>query len=233
MATFRSIINTVLRTIGETQIDDAETEITDTYQKLVATFVNQVKEEVEDAHNWRDLQNEHTCSITANTSSGVIVDADPRSRVARAKAEDRYVPLVFDVTTASNPVPLIERPLTEILYRIATDYPGTATEPCFFAVQAPGDGTLKLLVYPKPTITRTITVQMYTPQTRLEDTDLDDVVLIPHRPIEMGAIWYALEERGEELGQSAFYTEERYRAAIDDAIARDDAEQGGTDLVVV
>jgi hypothetical protein len=57
--------------------------------------------------------------------------------------------------------------------------------------------------------------------------------MIPSRPLEIAAIWYALEERGEELGANAMFTEERFRKALDDAIARDDAEQGGNDLLVV
>jgi hypothetical protein len=233
MATFREIINTVLRTVSEDEIDGVVTTLTDSYQKLVATFVNQIKEEVETAHNWRDLLQVHTASITANTSSAVIVGANVSSRVARSHGSDTLVPLVFDVTTPTIPIPLIEMPLAEITYRIAMDIPGTSTEPIFFAIQAPGDGTMKILVYPKPTLARTISVSMFTPQARLGNGDLDVVVRIPQRPIEMGAIWYALEERGEEMGINALFTEERFRKALDDAIARDDAEQGGNDLIPV
>jgi hypothetical protein len=92
---------------------------------------------------------------------------------------------------------------------------------------------MQIKVYPKPTTTRSITLQMVTPQARLEDDDLAVVVKIPSRPIEMGAVWYALEERGEEMGTSALFTEERYRKALDDAIARDAEEQGGYELQVV
>jgi hypothetical protein len=101
------------------------------------------------------------------------------------------------------------------------------------ALVAGTDETLQVKVYPKPTTTRSLTLQMVTPQAWLEDDDLDDVVLIPARPIVMGVVWYALMERGEEMGTSALFTEERYRKALDDSIAADAEEQGGYEMQLV
>jgi hypothetical protein len=233
MATYRTILNRVLRTLREDEVDASETTLTDDYHKLVGTFVNQIKEEVEEAHMWRDLQQQHTATVLASTQSATIISATDRSRVVHAKSESGPVALVFDVTTATAPFPLQEVPLAELEYRIAQDSPGTATSPVMFAVLAGTDETLQIKVYPKPTVNRSITLQMVTPQARLADDDLDDVVLVPARPIEMGAIWYALEERGEELGTNALFTEERFRAALDNAVAADAEEQGGYELQVV
>jgi hypothetical protein len=143
MATFRTILNRVLRTLREDEVDASETELTDDYQKLVATFVNQIKEEVEDAHTWRDLQQTHTASIVANTQIATIVDATDRSRVVHMAGEDGPVPLVFDITTPTAPIPLWEVPLADLEYRIASDSPGTANEPCMFAVLAGTDETCR------------------------------------------------------------------------------------------
>jgi hypothetical protein len=230
MATLRTVLNRVLRTVSETEVDGATTTISDDYHKLVATFINHIKEEIEDAHNWRDLQQSHTATVTANTQAATIVNATDRSRLAYSRSEDGPVPLVFDVTTASNPLPLIEVPLADLEYMIATDYPGTGTQPSYFAILASTDETMQIKVYPKPTTTRTITLIMFTPQARLAEVDLDVAILIPARPLEMGAIWYALEERGEELGESSLFSEERWRKALDDAVARDAEAQGGYEL---
>lgn len=233
MATYRQIINRVLRTIAEEEVASSASSLTDSYHLLVATFVNQIKEEIEEAHTWRDLQTACTASITANTQIATITGATDRSRLIRMRSEDGLIPLVFDVTIPTSPIPLTEVPLADLEYRIAMDQPGTANEPCMFAIVAGTDETMQIKVYPKPTTTRSITLQMFVPQDRLADNALDTVVKIPSRPIEMGAIWYALEERGEEMGVNAIFTEERYRKAIDDAIARDAEEQGGYELTVV
>lgn len=102
-----------------------------------------------------------------------------------------------------------------------------------FAIANSGSDTLSLYIYPKPTANRNYTLTMFTPQARLSETALDTVIAIPARPLEMGAIWYALEERGEEMGTNALFSEERYRAALSDAIARDAEEQGVYELQVV
>lgn len=234
MATYRVILNRVLRAVGEDEIDSSETELTTDYHKLIGELVNQFKDEIEDSHQWRDLQQTHTASITGGTQIATVVNATDRSRLMRARSECGPVPVVFDVTTASNPIPLTEVPLAELEYRIASDYPGTASEPSVFALLAGTDETLQIKVYPKPTGNRSLTLQMYTPQAFLADAgDLDTVVKIPSRPLIMGAVWYALEERGEEMGTNAMFSEERYRKALDDAIARDAEEQGGYELQVV
>ena len=56
--------------------------------------------------------------------------------------------------------------------------------------------------------------------------DLDQVIKVPVRPIYVGAVWHAMEERGEELGTRGFFNEARFNEALSTAIARDSAEQG-------
>jgi hypothetical protein len=234
MTTMRTVLNNVLRVLREDEVDSGTTSLTIDYQKLVATFLNHIKEEVEDAHQWRDLQTPHTATVAALSNTGLITGANERSRLVRVNTEEGLLPVVFDVTDAANPFQLFERPLAQMRYWIAQDTnPGTTQYPGDFCVEGNANGTLDIVVYPKPTTQRTYSVLMITPQTRLADNDLDTVIKIPTRPIEMGTIWYALEERGEEMGQSALFTEERYRKAVDDAVARDADEQGGPELQIV
>jgi hypothetical protein len=233
MATFREILNTVLRGIREDEIESSETELTTDYHKLVALFVNHIKEEVEAAHNWRDIQEVFSATVTALASDAIVTNASKLARVARMQGDSGLIPLVFDVTDPTSPIPLKEYPLAEINYRQMTDIPGTAVEPYAFALRSVGNDTLVIRVYPKPTTQRTISLVLFSPQPRLADDDLDEEVKVPSRPIEVGGIWYALQERGEELGTNSMFTEERFRNALDDAIASDSAEQGDNNLIVV
>jgi hypothetical protein len=230
--TLRNILNRVLRTVSEEQIDDSETELTDTYHLLVATFVNQVKEEIEDAHNWRALQTTLTVSVTAGTSGALITNANERSRLVRVQDSTlgQFVPLVFDFTDTQEPFRMHELDLSTLTWK-QSENTQTVSEPGYFAIGTDDSGQPYLHIFPPPTVDRTYRLTMVVPQDELADDDLDVNIKIPSRPLIMNSVYYALAERGEELGVDNIYTEERARKALDDAISRDVEEQGGIDLV--
>jgi hypothetical protein len=233
MATVRSLINRICKLTGEDAIAAEATEIDDDYHILLLTCVNFIKEEVEDQCNWRALWHTETLSLVAASSASVTNTTD-RTRLVRIHdtRHDRLVPLVFDVTDSNSPIPLIEIPLSEMLYRQTTQ-PQTNTQPSHFAVDDTTASTLTLRFHPTPTGTRSIKVTACTPQAELDEEDVDTSIQVPSRAIQMGAIWWALEERGEELGQGGLFTEERYRNALAAEVSREIEEQGGLQLVVV
>lgn len=233
MATFRSVINEVLGVLSEDEIDPSATELTSDYHKLVAHFVNQIKEEIEDAHNWSVLWTDIQVSVLGETDTADITGANQRSRLVRVQQSNAFTDaaLVFDITVPANTRQLIEIDYSELMYRKRVNGETSIEAPVYFATKMGADGVPEIIVYPKPLNTRVLSVTMVVPQTRIAVTSLDTVILVPSRPLEMGSIWYALHERGEELGVNSLYTEERFRNALDAAIARDWAEQGGLDLV--
>lgn len=234
MATLRTILNRVLKTVGEEQVASSTAMLTDDYHILVAEFVNQFKEEIEDAHQWRVLRTVATATIGSGESSASLAGTNERSRLLR-EHDARYgrlLPLVFDVTDASNPQPLEEMDLAELLYRHELDTE-TSDRAQYFAVDANDDGTIHVHVYPAVNNARSIKAFMIIPQDYLDENDLDVNIKVPQRPLIQGTVWFALSERGEELGQNTMFTEERYRTALDDAISRDSGEQGDIELVPV
>ena len=76
---------------------------------------------------------------------------------------------------------------------------------------------------------------MTVPQARLEGAtgDIGTSISIPHMPVELGMTYFAMEERGEELGPNGLFTEKRYQTSLNNAIARDVAELGELNLVPV
>lgn len=233
MATYREVINEVLGVLSEDEIDDSATELTSDYHKLIGRFVNQIKEEIEDAHNWSVLWTDIQVSILGQTDSADLTGANQRSRLVRIQQSNAFneAALVFDITIPSQARQLTELDYSEILHRKRVHGDTSVEAPVYFATRMGSDGVPEIVVYPKPLNTRVLMVTMVVPQERIAPTELDTVILIPSRPLEMGSIWYALHERGEELGVNGLYTEERYRNALDAAVARDWAEQGGLDLV--
>lgn len=233
--TFKQLLNRALRMTGEDVIADATTEVTDTYQLKVAEVANEIKEEVEAAHNWRSLRQTVTVAFSASETSNTITEADERSRMVRifepARCEE--VPLAFDITDTNAPVPLKELDLADLLYRrkMATT---TTGDPWAFALDNTSGDVLKVQLYPTPADARTIELTLVIPQARLDagnSTDLATSIKVPVRPITLGLIRWILEDRGEELGINSQYSEEKEAQALRDSIALDAAEQGEYNLV--
>jgi len=233
--TVRQALNRVLTAIGESSIDVLATSVTGTLPLKLLEFLNQFKEEIEDANTWRALRTQVTVTVLANTNNVAIPNADERARVVRVPEPQAgmLLPLVFDVNNPQNPIALVEIPLAELLYRANTEGAGqTVQEPTYFAVDVQADAAI-LYVYPMPNVNRTVSLYMYIPQAVLAAADLDTAIKIPSLPLMKGVIWYALTDRGEEMGANSAFTEERYRTSVDDAISRDSAEQGTNDQLVV
>lgn len=227
MTTYRQALNRVLEKLGEDTVLDAVSTLTEDYHILVGSFLNDVKEEIEDAHNWRALRQFINVTITADTSSATITGANERSRVVRIFQAEAggSVPLVFDTTSASDVAPLTEIDLAELIYRDTVDPDGRG-DPVYFAVDNSSGDVLTLYVWPRPSSQRTIKVGLIVPQDILSTSDLATTIKIPIRPLLTGVTWYCLEERGEELGVNGLFSEARFRDALNSAIARDSAEQG-------
>jgi hypothetical protein len=233
--TYLQAINQVLEKIGEDQVPAAATSITEKYELLIGSMIQDIKEQIEDAHNWRALRQTISVTIAANAGSGVITGADERSRLVRIYQQNNPgpIPLVFDATDATNPDPLVEIDLAELIYRDTVD-PNVRQDPSYFALDNSEGDVLNLFVWPRPSSQRTIQVTLIIPQTRILPSELTTEFKIPIRPLIVGATWYALEERGEELGTSGLFNEKRFQESLDSAIARDDAEQGNvSELVTV
>ena len=233
-----TMLNRVLRVLGEDEIVTTATELTDDYHKLVSTFANQIKEEIEDAHNWRALRQEYNVTVPINATSTAITSPsapNERSRLIREQNAHHgaLLPLVFDQTDSENPYRLTEWDISMMVRRVELETDTNYDDISFFSVDNAADETVNLLTYPPCKEQRTIDLHMVTPQAYFADNAITTNILIPVRPLIMGTIWYALEERGEELGINGIYTEKRYQDALDSAIGRDDAEQGDIQLVPV
>lgn len=233
--TFRQLLNRALRITGEDEISSATSSVSDTQHLLVAEIANEIKEEVEAAHNWRALRQTVTVAFAASETSNTITEANEKSRVVRIQdpLRCREVPLAFDITDTSSPVHLMELDLADLLYRRRMDT-SSGNDPCYFALDNSSGDVLKVHLYPTPADARTIELTLIIPQDRLDaadSTDLDTTIKVPVRPITLGLVRYILEERGEELGINSQYSEEKEFRALQDAVSLDAAESGDYNLV--
>lgn len=245
-ATFRQIVNNVLINIGETTIPAINTTITDTYQLQVANFVNHIKEEVENSNTWTSLWTPYNVAYTGGNVTQQIIDnvtsAKPNSGCRVVRRMDPHmqkeVALCFDLTSFATPFPLNEYPLADIIYYNTVLAQAPVAYSPYFAVQDTGNDIVNLYVAPAANQARTIQITLCNPQLRVDPTvagaagGLDTVILTPNFPIELGSSWYALQERGENLGTNAAFSEERYREALDDAIGLDNGRKGDIMMVL-
>lgn len=231
--TYRQLLNNVLIALREDQISSGTSELTDDYHLLLGLFLNQIKEICEDQHNWRALRESEDLTF-ASVNSATFSNANERSRILRHQdeiaGEERA--LVFDITDSNNPYRLKELDMAELLRRRELDT-SNGGDPVYFAMDNASAGVMKMQIYPTPTDTRTVRAYTINPQEALAADDLDVNIQIPSRPIEAGVIWYALEERGEELGVNGLFNQEVFDRILGAAIARDAAEQGEYQLVPV
>lgn len=232
MATLRTVLNNVLKLLREDTIGSGVSELTDPYHLMLLVFFNHIKEIVESQHNWRSMVRTATATIGAGGNFYALTSYNERARVMRVQ-EPHYgeeLALCFDITDSGNPYRLKEMDYAELLRRISLDT-SNGNDPAFFAMGASTDGTPNIYVWPTPTDIRTIQVKLYAPLDDFSETDLDVSLRVPGKVMEAGVAWYALEERGEELGTSGLFNQAMFEQILGAAVARDSAEQGGYNLV--
>jgi hypothetical protein len=108
----------------------------------------------------------------------------------------------------------------------------TNSEPSHFSLrQSPDRAGLEMLIYPAASETRHIRMGFWTPEGEI-DTDADDsrTLLVPHRPLILGTIMLALNERGEELGEPGNIAERRFYDALSASIELDMNRRGRADV---
>lgn len=234
--TFQELINRVLIAVGQGD-DQVNGVSTDTYHLKIAQFVNDILQEVEGAAPWRSLHTRINVTISAGGVSGTVPGANERSTVVRINNPDtgQEVPLVFDITDESNQAPLSEIDTAELKYldQINNNELGQTGIPQYFALDAGATG-LTLYVFPRADVERTIQLDLVVPQSPLDASDTDDLataIKVPTQPVVYGATWWAMEDRGEELGPRGEKAEARYRNLLAEAVARELASQGLDSLV--
>lgn len=231
MATTQKLVNNVLTGLRQfgLLIDSSTTTITDDYLLMILQFVNEAKEEIEEAGwSWHALRKTVTLTLVAAqaeydllSASEADVDTNDRTRLLYenvsqfGSSEGFYssmssIPMVFDVTD-SGEYRLKERTQEQMERLHFTDNDERAN-PSSFSFYTDGD-SIKMKMWPTPTAVRTIKLRLYIPQATLASTAIDTTtLLIPNRPVWTLALFKANQERGDELGRDNSSSQ---RAALD------------------
>jgi hypothetical protein len=213
-------INKVLRGLRQfgLLLTTGATSTTDDYILMILQFVNEAKEEIEEAGwPWQALRQTVTVTLSSGTAqvdllsaSEADVDTNDRTRLLYETRNTVGVsvgfyngasslPMVFDTTDSSEErLREVTQERMESMHFTDNDETG---QPEYFAIWSDSD-SIKMKVYPTPDATYTIKMRMYIPQAELASNSLTATTLsIPTRPVWLLALWKANQERGEELGR--------------------------------
>jgi len=186
-------------------------------------FVNDAKEFMEDRWFWTVNEVEIDTSVLSNgTREYDLTSTTDRSFLVRME-EDR-TPMAFDVTS-NEKGQLYDIPLRDLrAWRNTQNTIDDVDVPYRFSVKPDSDGrgyTLELLQ--GSTTSRTWRTYWYAPQAELavDGTDDSTEVLLPKRPVFLMALYYALNERGEEMGEPGNVAEQRAMEAAAAAMELD------------
>jgi hypothetical protein len=217
MATLLTITNKVLKRLREDTVSD----LTDDYANLIASFVADIHQEVNDAGpGWQALDAEITQSVTASTRTyDLDASTTDRSTLLWDPCGRPQCWMFDDASDADGAWMTYVDPTTmEQMYQADRD--DTTDEPRYFTLRPNSDkGGYTLELYPTPSANRYIRLRMNTPETFLDpDSDASTTILLNERVILLGALYLALNERGEEIGEPGGLAETRYRMALADAV---------------
>jgi hypothetical protein len=226
--TYLELVNEVLVRLREDTVSSVDET---SYSALVAKWINDAKELVEDAWDWRVLTRAVPLSLVATTTAyylddeltvGVGNTLNSRARLLR-NAYQPSLPLAFDVT-ANDTYQLYDIPQDKLRenFRLLSDSQRNQAKPSQFSFWVDSTGP-KVQLWERPTGARNWQIYFCCPQDDLEDEA--DEILVPWRPVVNVALLWALNERGEEIGEPGITIEQKIRMVLSDAIAIDGAEQ--------
>lgn len=238
--TYLQVVNDVLRRLRE----DTVTSTTDNdYAELVGQLVSDAYKDVQDQHIWESLK--HTVNITLNAGdreyllSEVIGGGGDVPNTERACRHDsellwdelgRNCPQVWLLDSGSDttgmPIAYVAPEEMAVLYN--GDTAQTAADPMYFTVYQRAftddqDPDLILEVYPAPTVSRVLRMRFWTVADELTPDGTADSkrLRVPDRPVYLLALMYALNERGEEIGEPGNVAEMNYLKALAAAMEKD------------
>lgn len=197
-----SLVNGVLRRLRKTQVSS----FTDNYTGLILDFVNQTKEEIEDAWQWTFLRQTKQITTAGATADYAITGGGDKSIILG----------VWNETSKYQLRPMTDEYYSHFLY---TDSIPDGSPYNYRVRGLDSNGDIKLSLFPTPEIVETIKVDIYIPEAELDSTT--DETKLPKLPLILGAWALAISERGEDGGQNTSEQWMMYRNALSDRIAKD------------
>jgi hypothetical protein len=198
---YLQLTNSVLRRLREpeaTSVNDNE------YVKLIATYINDSKRQVEDAYNWNSLSETLSATTSNDVFNYVLEGSGQRFR------------LIDIINDTSNYI-MQNRTTRWMDQAFLVNNPQKGS-PIYFNFNGTDvNGDTQVDLYPIPDNTYNIRFNIIKPQVELVADA--DILAVPHEPVIMGAYARAIAERGEDAGITSNEAYALYLTSLADAIA--------------
>lgn len=201
--TYLELVNAVLRRLRE---DEVTTVSATNYSKLIGSYVNDAKMDVENSYSWNALSDTLTVNTSPNIFNYTLVGSGQRFEV-------------IDVWNNNNNQKffLSNMPVSWMTKMLLSQSPDR-NSPRYYAFNGEdANGDTGVDIYPIPNGSYQIFFNLCKPQADLVANT--DRLLVPSLPVIMGAYARALAERGEDGGIGSGDAFNLYQKALGDAIA--------------
>lgn len=207
--TYLQMVNAVLRRLREKEVTTLVTAVNgNSYPRLIGDLINEAKTQVENAWDWSALRTTNTVTTQANIFNYVLVGSNNRFEVLNVLNDTDNFVMEYRPSQWFDEKYLLDDIIT-----------GTPRYYNFNGVDANGDTQVDL--YPKPDGEYTVRFNVIQrPKDLVQDTDK---LLIPSRPVVLLAYAMAIEERGEDGGNSSTWAYQLAQSSLSDEIALDAA----------
>lgn len=227
--TMLELVNRVLRRLREDQV----TALDDEYSMLIATFVADAHREVLDYHDWsrqdetiivRLQSGQDEYDLARFLADGGDVYAQTNSNPTKEGSFLRFVndrPLAWLLQNGVNdtdgqPMGICTWDALEYKFRQDADMTGIPTE--FALRDSETMRGFRMRVWPTPNAEMYMKMRFHIPESSIDVEEAVDpgaiTTELPWRPLVLGATLYALNERGEEMGEPGGIAERRFYASL-------------------
>lgn len=199
--TFLEAINDVLVRLRENTV----TSPTDsTYARLIASFVNDSKTQVENAYGWNALYQDIQVTTVAGTSTYALTGSGQRFRV-------------LDAIDDTNNSELSLQPWSYISRQQRTAGVSDTAPRYYCFKDTDSNGDTQITLFPTPDAAYTLTFTCIVPQGELSASS--DIIQVPSKPVVLGAYARAVAERGEDQGMLSSEIYGLFKDSLSDHIA--------------
>jgi len=201
--TYLEMVNNVLKRLREREVSTINES---SYSKLIATLINDAKDEVENSWDWGALKNTLSVTTSANAFSYILTGTDQTVELIDANNDTTNIEMRRASESEMNQWFLSETP--------------TTAEPYYYSFNGTtADGEAIVDIFPIPNGAYTIRFNIIHRQPDM--TSDSDTTLLPTRPILMLAYAKAIEERGEDGGIGASSAYAAAQKSLNDYISMD------------
>lgn len=198
---YLNLVNAVLKRLREDEV----TSVTDNnYAKLIGAYVNDAKQDVENAYSWNALTSTIVATTVPNVFNYVLTGSGHRFEV-------------LDVWNDYDKSFMDNTPISKMTQLLLTDSPQTGSPTLYAFNGQSANGDVQVDVYPIPNAAYNIYFNVVAPQADLVANT--DELLVPSQPVILGAYARALAERGEDAGIGSGDAYALYSKVLADSIA--------------